>query len=135
MNGPPVEERPADLTDGAQECLVKEVEFTSREILLAHLKKLARAEEKIREGAYGRCDACGPPIPPVRHVVAPEAVFGVPRAEARPRRGHWANGPYTGRNDAGHPPRKRHGEEAFRRAWEGETREEGLRCVGRWVGV
>ena len=78
--------RVPDPIDGAQESVAKDLECTSREILLARLRKLARAEEKIREGTYGRCDACGEPIPAARHQAVPEAIYCVSCAEERERR-------------------------------------------------
>src|SRR5512136_2853098 len=39
---------------------IAEIELEgSRETLIRRLKKLYRAAEKVREGSYGVCDACG----------------------------------------------------------------------------
>lgn len=70
----------SEVTEVAQETVAKELEFASREVLVRRLEALARAEEKIREGTYGRCDACGQPIPAARLRAMPEAVLCVPCA-------------------------------------------------------
>jgi len=70
----------SEITEVAQETAAKELEFASREVLLRRLKLLVRVEEKIREGTYGRCDACGQPIPAARLRAMPEAVLCVPCA-------------------------------------------------------
>ena len=76
----------SEVIEAAQESAETELEFVSREILVARLKALARAEEKILEGTYGRCDACGRPIGAARLQVMPEAVRCVPCANQRERR-------------------------------------------------
>jgi len=70
----------SEVMDVAQETAAKELEFASREVLVMRLKALARSEEKIREGTYGRCDACGQPIPPARLQAVPEATRCLPCA-------------------------------------------------------
>ena len=82
----------SEVMEAAQESVAKEIEFASREILVARLKGLARAEEKIREGTYGRCDACGHPIAPARLQAMPEAVRCMPCAAQSER--HLSQ-PYT----------------------------------------
>ncbi|MBI2454581.1 MAG: TraR/DksA C4-type zinc finger protein [candidate division NC10 bacterium] len=74
----------SDFMEAAQESLAKEIELASREALVARLSVLARAEEKIRQGSYGRCDVCCQPIPPARLRAVPEAVFCVPCANRAP---------------------------------------------------
>ncbi|MBI3002468.1 MAG: TraR/DksA C4-type zinc finger protein, partial [candidate division NC10 bacterium] len=71
----------ADVIEEVQEAVAKQEELAAREVLVARLKALARAEQKIREGTYGRCDACGRPIPPLRLQVVSEASHCVPCAE------------------------------------------------------
>jgi len=75
----------SEIMETVQECVTKELEFVSRGILLARLKTLARAEEKIRDGSYGRCDTCGQPIAAARLRAMPEAVQCVHCAAARER--------------------------------------------------
>jgi RNA polymerase-binding transcription factor DksA len=70
--------------EAVQESLATDIELASRETLVARLKALTRAEEKIRQGSYGRCDVCGRPIPPARLRAMPEAAVCVPCAEPRP---------------------------------------------------
>lgn len=73
----------SEIMEAAQESAARELAFASREVLVSRLKVLARAEAKIREGTYGRCDACGQPIPAARLRVLPEAVRCVPCADRR----------------------------------------------------
>ena len=68
----------SDVMEAVQETLATEIEFASREVLVGRLEALARADEKIRDGTYGRCDVCGQPIPPARLRAMPEAVRCVP---------------------------------------------------------
>lgn len=75
----------ADIMEEVQESVAKQEELAAREVLVARLKALARAEEKIREGTYGRCDACDRPIPPLRLQAVSEAAHCVPCAEQRER--------------------------------------------------
>ena len=75
----------SEVMEAVQECAAREIEFASRRILLARLRTLARAEEKIREGSDGRCDLCEQPIAAARLRAMPEAVRCVPCATARER--------------------------------------------------
>jgi len=75
----------AEVMETVRECAAKELEFVSRRILVARLKALARAEEKIREGSYGRCDLCEQRIATARLRAMPEAVRCAPCATARER--------------------------------------------------
>jgi RNA polymerase-binding transcription factor DksA len=72
----------SDALDTIQEAMAKEGELTLRETMIERLKVLARAEEKMRQGTYGICEACGQPIPPARLRAVPEAVLCVRCAEA-----------------------------------------------------
>jgi DnaK suppressor protein len=69
--------------DGVQESVAKEIELASCKVLVARLRALTRAEEKIRDGTYGYCDSCGKPIPEARLRAMPEAAHCVPCAEER----------------------------------------------------
>lgn len=73
-----------EVMEAVQESLARDIELASRETLVARLKALTRAEEKIRQGSYGRCDVCGHPIPPARLRAMPEAVVCVPCADPHP---------------------------------------------------
>jgi DnaK suppressor protein len=55
--------------------------LAAREVLVARLKTLSRAEEKVREGTYGLCDSCGKPIPAGRLQAVPGAAHCVCCAE------------------------------------------------------
>lgn len=76
----------SDPLDTVQETMAKEEEFFTRQALMERLKVLARTEEKIREGIYGLCEACGQPIPATRLRAIPEAALCVPCAEQQERR-------------------------------------------------
>jgi RNA polymerase-binding transcription factor DksA len=76
----------SDTLDTAQESMAKEEALAARDALIQRIKVFARAEEKIREGTYGLCEACGRPIPAARLRALPEAVLCVPCAEAQERR-------------------------------------------------
>lgn len=75
--------RTSEVMEGVQESVMKRLESASREVLISRLRALTRAEEKIREGTYGRCDSCGKPIPGARLRAMPEAVRCVPCAEEK----------------------------------------------------
>jgi DnaK suppressor protein len=79
-----------EVMEAVQESLIKDIELASREALVTRLKSLARAEEKIRQGSYGRCDVCGQPIPPARLRALPEAVMCVACAEPHSARASMA---------------------------------------------
>lgn len=70
----------SEIMEAAQDSMVRDLAFASREVLASRLKALARAEAKIREGTYGRCDVCGQPISAGRLRALPEAVRCVPCA-------------------------------------------------------
>ena len=76
----------SDTLDTIQEAMAKEEALKAREALIQRLKVLARAEEKIREGTYGLCEACGKAIPPARLQSVPEAVLCLRCAEQAERR-------------------------------------------------
>ncbi|MFJ4836775.1 TraR/DksA family transcriptional regulator [Streptomyces sp. NPDC088746] len=50
-----------------------------------HLEEVDRALERLERGAYGRCEACGEPIPPGRLEVRPAATTCVRCAAGAPR--------------------------------------------------
>ena len=70
-----------ELMETVQESVANDIALASREVLLVRLRALNEAEKKIREGTYGRCEACGRPIPPARLAAMPEATLCVPCAE------------------------------------------------------
>jgi RNA polymerase-binding transcription factor DksA len=76
----------SDTLDTVQEAMAKEEALKAREALIQRLKVLARAEEKIRDGTYGLCEACGKAIPPARLQILPEALLCVRCAEQAERR-------------------------------------------------
>jgi RNA polymerase-binding transcription factor DksA len=76
----------SDTLDTVQEAMAKEEALKAREALIQRLKVLARAEEKIRDGSYGLCEACGKAIPPARLQILPEALLCVRCAEQTERR-------------------------------------------------
>jgi len=70
-----------EVMEAVQESVANDIALASREVLLARLRALNEAEKKIREGTYGRCEACGRPIPPARLAAMPEATQCVSCAE------------------------------------------------------
>ena len=76
----------SDTMDTIQEAMAKEETLVAREGLIQRLRVLARAEEKIREGTYGICEACGEAIAPARLQTLPEAVLCLRCAEREERR-------------------------------------------------
>lgn len=76
----------SDTMDTVQEAMAKEEVLAAREALIQRLRVLARAEERIRMGTYGLCEACGEPISPARLGILPEALLCVRCAERAERR-------------------------------------------------
>ena len=76
----------SDTMDTVQEAMAKEETLAAREGLIQRLRVLARAEEKIREGTYGLCEACGEAIAPARLQTLPEAVLCLRCAEREEQR-------------------------------------------------
>jgi RNA polymerase-binding transcription factor DksA len=76
----------SDTMDTVQEVMAKEETLAAREALVQRLRVLARAEEKIREGTYGVCEACGEAIAPARLHTLPEAVLCLHCAAREERR-------------------------------------------------
>jgi len=64
----------SEIMEAAQDSVLRDLAFTSREVLVSRLKQHVRAEAKIREGTYGRCDACNGRISMARLRALPEAV-------------------------------------------------------------
>ena len=71
----------ADSLEEPQDDMAKNEYLAARELLVARLKTLSRAEEKVREGTYGSCDSCGKQIPAGRLRAVPGAVQCVRCAE------------------------------------------------------
>jgi RNA polymerase-binding transcription factor DksA len=71
----------ADSLEELQDDMAKNEYLAAREVLVNRLKTLSRAEEKVREGTYGRCDSCSEPIPDRRLQAVPGAVHCVRCAE------------------------------------------------------
>ncbi|HEX9900307.1 MAG TPA: TraR/DksA C4-type zinc finger protein [Candidatus Methylomirabilis sp.] len=76
----------SDTLDTVQEAMAKEEALAAREVLIRRLRVLARAEERIREGTYGLCEACGEAIAPARLQTLPEAVLCLRCAEREEQR-------------------------------------------------
>jgi len=76
----------SDTMDTVQEAMAKEETLAAREGLIQRLRVLGRAEEKIREGTYGLCEACGETIAPARLQTLPEAVLCLRCAEREEQR-------------------------------------------------
>jgi RNA polymerase-binding transcription factor DksA len=63
----------ADEVDGIQVNESREIGFATRELLLERVNRLSSALERISEGDYGACGACGGPISAARLNAMPEA--------------------------------------------------------------
>jgi DnaK suppressor protein len=71
--------------DGTTEAVSRLTDVGVVDSLNATEERIVRALEKIAEGSYGICDACGEPIPPGRLEIAPESVLCVACASAARR--------------------------------------------------
>ena len=79
----------------------EEVELQSEllHVLVKRAEGLRAALDRMREGTYGICEACGGPIPPKRLEAVPETLYCAPcqekleeeqaRAGRRPVPAHW----------------------------------------------
>ena len=75
----------ADSLEELHDDMAKNEFLAARELLVARVKALSRAEEKVKEGTYGVCDSCGNPIPVGRLEAVPGAVHCVRCAERMER--------------------------------------------------
>jgi len=73
---------PIEIMDGVQHAVASRTTAAAQRVLLARIEALQQAEERVREGTYGRCVVCGEPIPERRLEALPEARHCVPCAEA-----------------------------------------------------
>jgi RNA polymerase-binding transcription factor DksA len=71
----------ADSLEELHDDMAKNEFLAARELLVARLKALSRAEEKVKEGTYGLCDSCSKPISVGRLQAVPGAVHCVRCAE------------------------------------------------------
>jgi RNA polymerase-binding transcription factor len=71
--------------DGTTEAISRITEIGVGRSLETTLARTERALEKLDEGTYGRCDACGGEIPPRRLEAMPDSVVCVTCAAAEPR--------------------------------------------------
>ncbi len=70
--------------DGTTEAISRITDIGVGRSLETSLARTERALEKLDDGTYGRCDACGGPIPPRRLEAMPDSVLCVPCAAAEP---------------------------------------------------
>jgi len=66
---PSADQRPA----GTDDAFEREKEFSVLDQVAAELAEVDRALERLDEGTYGRCDACGEPIADERLAAQPAA--------------------------------------------------------------
>lgn len=66
--------------DGTSIAVERLTQVAAHEQLLVQMEEVTRALEKLDEGTYGHCDACGSPIPEGRLEIHPWAVLCVPCA-------------------------------------------------------
>jgi DnaK suppressor protein len=71
--------------DGTVEAVSRLTDIGVGTSLESALARTERALAKLDEGTYGRCDACGGPIPPARLHAMPDAVLCVACASAQRR--------------------------------------------------
>jgi DnaK suppressor protein len=77
--------------DGTVEAIRRQTDIGVGSSLEESLARTERALEKLDEGSYGVCDACGATIPPPRLQAMPDSVLcvtcaGAQRRVPRPRR-------------------------------------------------
>lgn len=70
--------------DGTTEAISRLTDIGVGRSLEAGLLRTERALAKLDDGTYGRCDACGRPIPPRRLQAMPDSVLCVECAAAEP---------------------------------------------------
>jgi DnaK suppressor protein len=71
--------------DGTTEAISRLTEIGVGRSLETGLARTERALAKLAEGSYGRCDACGEPIPPARLRAMPDGVLCIACAAAERR--------------------------------------------------
>jgi DnaK suppressor protein len=71
--------------DGTVEAIRRQTDIGVGASLEDGLARVERALEKLDEGTYGTCDACGKPIPTPRLQAMPDSVLCVTCAGARRR--------------------------------------------------
>jgi DnaK suppressor protein len=69
--------------EGTSQAVERIAQVDAARQLDAKLRDVERALEKVHEGTYGTCDACGRPIAPERLEAIPWAVLCVDDAAAR----------------------------------------------------
>jgi len=69
--------------DGTSMAVERLSQVAVHERMQVTLADVRRAEQKLDEGSYGRCDVCGRPIPPARLEALPSATLCVEDAAAR----------------------------------------------------
>jgi RNA polymerase-binding transcription factor DksA len=72
--------------DAASETESRELDATQRRMLEARLARIEQALGRIDAGTYGRCAACGEPIPEERLEALPDTAFCVRDARQEERR-------------------------------------------------
>jgi RNA polymerase-binding transcription factor DksA len=81
----------ADVMDGVQSALEREIAFATRSLLRERAQRLAGALERVREGSYGICEQCGDRIASARLRALPEVTTCLgcqQRRESRDAHGH-----------------------------------------------
>lgn len=66
--------------DGTSIAVERLTQVAAHEQMLVQMEEISRALEKLDDGTYGRCDACGAEIPDGRLEIHPWAVLCVPCA-------------------------------------------------------
>jgi RNA polymerase-binding transcription factor DksA len=70
-----------DSVDDGDARMMATLDVTSLRRQEAELREIDAAQDRMRTGAYGRCETCDEPIPHARLQVRPEARFCIPHEE------------------------------------------------------
>ncbi len=75
--------RSVEMLDMAADSFRKDLQYTTREKLLARAAQLDRGYRKVMNGSYGICEGCGMDIPAKRLEAMPDAAYCPPCQEER----------------------------------------------------
>lgn len=75
--------RTIDTADMAADSFRNDLQWMTRENLLARVAQLDRAYRKLMNGSYGICEGCGMDIPAKRLEAMPDAAYCLPCQEER----------------------------------------------------
>ncbi len=79
--------RPSELTDAAQQEMLLSQDTMAATRAHARARAAMEAANRIEEGTYGICQACGEPIPPRRLLAVPLTRFCLPCQDLQEQQG------------------------------------------------